>query len=332
MAHQRESGIVSDEDAEDLERRVAALEQSVARIGSIGYARSSVVDASRGMPVAMKCPNCNTAIAPHLRTCPGCNSDVGFPNVRLALVDVELSTLDKRLRVQETLADARHIRAVLDNFGLAMLNSKAVMARSLAAVENLIKSDNALIVSYHKQIASGSRLPEINDWDSGRIAAESTILPNFYQEINFAALTLDGRGHPAFGPYFVLLKDEMIAHRSTVFEENPFSFCIRHKVFAGKSPPPGYRAVWEDRSKLAKAKLQPKLRNTTVKDEYPQILMQTGARTSDGDYIEVHIYGPIHRAAIDRVIGPRPRRGSDLAIWKSIERNLRAIGAQLEEA
>ena len=280
----------------------------------------------------MQCPKCSTAIAPHLRNCPGCYEDVGFPNFRLALLDAELSALDKRLTVQETLADARQMRAVLDNFGLAMLNSKVVMAKSLAAVENLIKSDNALMVSYHKQVASGSRLPEINEWDRGRIAAESTILPDFYPEINFAALTLDGRGHPAFGPYFVLLKDEMIAQRSTVFEENPFAFCVRHKVLAGKSPPPGYRAVWDDRSKLAKAKLQPKLKNSTDRNEYPQILMQTGAGTGDGDYIEVHIYGPIHRAAIDRVIGRRPKRGPDLAIWKNIERNLIAIGARLEEA
>src|SRR5688572_6891173 len=58
----------------------------------------------------------------------------------------------------------------------------------------LVKSKNALYVSFHSQVRSGARIPEDNDWDKGRSAAESTVHPNYYENINYTALSLDGFG------------------------------------------------------------------------------------------------------------------------------------------
>ena len=65
----------------------------------------------------------------------------------------------------------------------------------------------------------------------------------------------------------------MIAHRTTVFEENPFHFSRRHRLSLTQTIPPGYRAVWESRQEIAKAKLHTKLTSKTKVQEYGDILM-----------------------------------------------------------
>lgn len=238
--------------------------------------------------------------------------------------------LQERLQTAEVSTAARGCLAVLNDFGAAVLTSRAVLARSLGDVDSWVKSENRLYVSFHKQVRAGERLPQDNSWDRGRIAAESTILPNFYDEVNFAALSLDGRGVLAYGLYSVVLRESIVAHRSSVFEENPFMFCQRHRLIAGDSAPPGYRAVWPERDRLAKAKLSSRVTQTTMPSEYPELLLRQGTGTGDADFIEAHIYGPIHRNAIERVVGPRPKKGPDLVIWRSLSRVLTDIGATLE--
>lgn len=69
----------------------------------------------------------------------------------------------------------------------------------------------------------------------------------------------------------------------------------------------------------------------TTPDEFPGILVQRGTPPTGDDFIEAHIYGPLHRIAIEKVIGPRPRKGADLTIWRSVQKTLRDIGAAVEE-
>ena len=49
------------------------------------------------------------------------------------------------------------------------------------------------------------------------------------------------------------------------------------------------------------------------------------------DFIEVHIFGPIHHAAIEHVSGPEPKARSDKAIWNQVKRKLKALGADWDE-
>lgn len=250
--------------------------------------------------------------------------------MRLASSAGEQLALGQRLRAAEISATARGCLDALTNFGAAVLNSRVVLARSLGDVESWVKSENRLYVSFHKQVRAGARLPEENKWDQGRVAAEATILPNFYDDVSFAALSLDGRGVEAYGSYFVVLREPIVAHRTSVFEENPFVFCQRHRLVAGNAAPPGYRAVWTERDRLAKAKLGSKITGATVPTEYAAVLLTQGKGTGDADFIEAHVFGPIHRSAIEKVIGPRPKRGPDLVIWRSLDRALAQIGAALE--
>jgi hypothetical protein len=259
-----------------------------------------------------------------------CGADNGCPNVRAARNPREQAALQDRLKNAEVSATARTCLTVLNSFGTAVLTSHAVVARSLSIVHNIVKSDNELYPSFHKQVASGARLPEVNEWDQGRTAAESTILPNYHDQVSFAALSLDGKGLAAYGAYTMVLRDEMVALRASVFEENPFAFNRRHLIIAGQPIIPGYRAIWSERHILAKATLHHVLTLKTTPDKFAGILMTQGSGSGDPDFIEVHIFGAIHRRAIERVLGPRPKSGVDNILLKSVERALHQVDATLE--
>jgi hypothetical protein len=201
----------------------------------------------------------------------------------------------------------------------------------LGALDNLVKDENVLYVSFQRQRRGGTRIPASNKWDRGRTAVEATIHPNYEEEINYAALSLNEAGVLAWGAYQVLLKDKLIESRTTFLEENPFLLCERHTVVAGQAPPHGYRSTWNSRHKLAMAKLHDRLNDRTTRTDYPAILLRQGSSTGDADFIEAHIYGEMHRSIIEKVKGPRPKSGADRVLWRSIERALKALGVALEE-
>jgi hypothetical protein len=129
---------------------------------------------------SMLCPDpaCQKEVLPHVERCHVCGADVGFPNVRAADAPAEVAALDRRVTTTRTTASARGSLGELEEFGRAVAQSYAVLARSLGDLDAFVKSDNVLYVSFHSQVRAGSRTPEDNDWDMGRMAAESTVHPN----------------------------------------------------------------------------------------------------------------------------------------------------------
>jgi hypothetical protein len=241
----------------------------------------------------MTCQACGAPILPHEDRCHVCGADVGFPNIRAAELPTEQAALASRVSSAQVSATARGILPVLEDFVHAVATmSRAVLARSLGQLDAFIKSENLLYVSFHNQVRAGSRIPEDDHWDRGRTAAESTVHPIYHEKINYAALSLDGFGVQWWGKYSILLKEVHIARRTSVFEENPFLFCERHRIIAGRPTPPGYRASWNHRGKLAMAKLVEKLSRTTRPEDYPAILLSQGTSKGNADFIECHIYGP----------------------------------------
>jgi hypothetical protein len=150
----------------------------------------------------MTCPDCGSPVLGHEERCHVCGRDVGFPNVRIAESAGEQAALNVRLNAARVSANARGSLAVLEDFGQAVETSRAVLARSLGDLDAFVKSDNSLYVSFHSQVRSGSRIPEDNDWDKGRTAAESTVHPLYHEEINYTALSLNGFGVLWLGAIF----------------------------------------------------------------------------------------------------------------------------------
>lgn len=235
-----------------------------------------------------------------------------------------------RLHDAEVSTTARHCKDVLDRFGAAVLGSRAVISRSLAIVQELVESDKRTYVGFHKQLAAGARVAEDNKFDRIRTQVESALFPNFHSEIIFGCLSLGGSRLTGYGEYAMVIKDKMIAHRATVFDENPITLSKKLKLSLTDPFPPGYRAVWSERDSLAKAKLHSDINSDTKDDDFPHILLNDRGGTADSDFIEVHIFGPLNQQSIERVIGPVPKTRDDRLIWQRLQRQLAKAGIEVE--
>jgi len=275
----------------------------------------------------MKCPNpdCGDQVPDHSRMCVVCGVDAGVPNVRAASLPAEVGALDARVLAAENNAELVGATDVLTNFRLALEESAAVVCRSISRVNELVSSDNHLFASFYKNVRSDITLPEDNEWDRIRQSADSLLFPHYFEDLMFAALTLDGSGVNGYGGICVTLKDSAIRERSSVFEENAILFIKRHRIVAGDALPLGYKATWTNRVALCVAKLTYKLTPATTSSKYQSILMGSTAR--DGDFIEVHIYGPLHRRAIKHVSATEPKRAADKVLLRSMTKKLLELGA-----
>lgn len=280
----------------------------------------------------MKCPNCAEIVPLHVRNCVSCQVDVGFPNVRAATTQDEFNALRKRLNDAKVSTRSRNCENVLTDFGNQVLNSKAVMCRSIGQVKQLIDDPNSMYASYYQQVGAQLRMPEDNSWDRGRPAVDSVLFPNYHKQICFAALSLDDRGLSTnYGNVAIVFKEPMIIHRATVFEENPFNFCKRHKVIAGTDPPFGYRTSWDKRHELAMSKLHGELSDSTQKAEYPAILLKNNGQPENDDFIEVHIFGSFNRSSIEMVTFEKPKKRADTILLRSMKIQLNKLGIAWDE-
>jgi hypothetical protein len=140
------------------------------------------------------------------------------------------------------------------------------------------------------------QLPENDRWNRLRGIADTILFGDLNkQQIRFAALSLDGLGLESYGDCSMTLRRDMIEHRATVFEENSVMFMKRHSINGVDdfTVPPGYRAVWHRRADLCLSKLSGSLDRASPTDQFARILLSTGAKPEDDDFVEVHIWGPI---------------------------------------
>jgi hypothetical protein len=201
------------------------------------------------------CRRCGYPVPSEQRECQSCGEDNGFPNVRLAEIPREIAALAQRVLDAEVSSDARNCRDVLERFGTAVQSSQAIIARSLAVIQDLIESDLRTYTSFQRQLAAGMRVAEDNEADRVRTQVEAALYPNFHTEIRFAFLSIGPAGLAAYGAYAMVLKNAMIEHRATVFEENLLTLGKRLRLLLTEPIPAGYRATWARRDSLAKAKL-----------------------------------------------------------------------------
>ncbi len=146
------------------------------------------------------------------------------------------------------------------------------------------------------------------------------MFPSYHEEIQFGALSLDGKGVLSYGACCLVIKSVAIARRTSVFWENAVDFCNRVCPEQNKPIPPGHRAPWPLRAKLAAAKGEPLLDRQTALSEFSRILL-------DGDrFVEVHIYGPFNRDSIERLLIPKPVKKDDRAMTSAIRDVIRKEG------
>jgi hypothetical protein len=274
----------------------------------------------------MECPLCHNDVRPNERHCPVCDADAGYPNVRAANQPAERAALDQRVLIAGEYCNRQG--AVLERFMAAVLQSRPVICRSLHQVLLLVSSDNELYSSFYGQRRAGSRRPEDSVVERERLVADNLLFPHYHEDIRFAALSLTNEGVRYYGDCSIVFNEFAIASRTTVFEQNSFEFCKEHKLGVDTPVPPGHRAVWGDRNKLAGAKLYQQLSSDSNQVTFRRLLISNG-ESAGADFVEVHIYGSLHRRSIARITVPEPNNAADEALTLELERRAREVDAEV---
>ena len=245
--------------------------------------------------------------------------------MRAAQADPERQALDRRFDAALTEASARGAEEVVRNFEAAARASRAVIVRPLRDVDRIVSSDRELFATFYGLTEGGVRLPFGDKWDHLRQKADATLFPLYQKKIRFAALSLDGVGLAEFGDCSLVLREDMIAHRATVFEENSASFLER----LGYHPPEGCRAIWSERSKLCTAKNAGDLRPGMPDSEFPAVLLRQKSGKKESRFVEVHIYESMSIRAVEKAV-LTGKRAPGKRFVRSLRDRLTKFGADLE--
>lgn len=252
---------------------------------------------------------CGTPVPPHVDRCVGCGVDVGYPNVRAALVHEEVSALEARYAAAILDAEQRNVGRVVKRFEERLASSAAVICRSWSIAARMLTDDHRMIPRFYDEIEAEQRIPEDNEFDRGRQSVDAALFPLFFSKIQCAALSLNTGGAFGYGDCAIVLRESSIAARSSVFEENSLLFCRNKNVITGAAVPAGYRASWSTRAKLGIAKLAGRVSDQTDDTAMDGLVLGGTERTAE--VIEVHVFGPIHRRSVAHVTGRKPRNDVD---------------------
>jgi hypothetical protein len=124
--------------------------------------------------------------------------------------------------------------------------------------------------------------------------------------IRYGALCSRLTGLHSYGEFCIVLNSNELQEYTSVFEENPFVFLKKHPYTPKQEPciPYGYRATWENRSKLAVAKLGERITADTQPSDFPSLLTHCSEDKMQDDFIEVHICKKINCDDIVEVRAP----------------------------
>jgi len=252
---------------------------------------------------------------------------VGYPNVDAARTTRERDALDKNFDSAVSDCKSRGCEAQMMAFECAVRdNSKAVISKPLYEVVRLASSEKQLAVPYSRQIQGGLRLPDGDDWDVFRRVAGVALFCGYEDQIHFGLLSLDERGSSYYGDMHLVLRTERISDRASTFVENSGAYVTRLQVTELTRLPPGLRADWAARGKLAAAKIYRQIDQHTKPNDHARLLMQPGATGWDDDFIEVHIYGTISIGTVEKVVCERARTR---AVSNRQQRQGAALSAEL---
>ncbi len=244
-----------------------------------------------------KCRDCDEGVQINEIFCPHCWRFDDFPNVKLARA--------KRQALFDRESDARNDafarRAVSELIWLEQLSDQAVVVvgMGVGVLWSMLKDRRMLYLNYERAMNAQYRRPASPENSAQRAMGASAVGgPEISTHAIYAAVSSNGFGPVSYGPIGVTLKLPMIAHRVSLLEENSYSF--RQKYLDNE--PPGYRAVWQDRTLLTVAKLARLLYpGATETDLRRMILASNGSRPTDV-FMEAHIYGTFTHRAFARVV------------------------------
>jgi hypothetical protein len=149
--------------------------------------------------------------------------------------------------------------------------------------------------------------------------------------VNFASLSLNRRGPQSYGECHFTFSERAVSHRTTVFEENTLVFCRKHRIVVGDPPPNGHISTWEDRTRLAVAKLGSQLTDATTSADFANILVVQTGKTDSDEFLECHIYGRLSISNLESCWIAKPKSKEDKVLAARAKRKLRDAGVTMED-
>jgi hypothetical protein len=180
-------------------------------------------------------------------------------------------------------------------------------------------------------LTAGTHVIRGPKWATIRIPAESALYgEQNRQELHFAALSPDDEGLSNYGDCSITLREKLISHRTTVFNENMLEFFGRHgnRYFKTGRLPAGNLTVWNDRGKLAAAKHGAELKEKSGESDFFSVLLTSGSDTSDDRFIELHIIGGVTVRTFEKVVLTSRPKGTAPAILKGLRHDLKKHGVE----
>jgi len=253
-----------------------------------------------------RCEYCKNTVPLTEDLCPHCARPASPPNVRAAKNPSERAALNERYLSAIDDARSRGCEKVVHLFELAVAQSKVVISLDVLSF---------FIFLLDKSFDFRSRF--VGDIQTGRADARGKsgklpnsvdfkiLFPGYSGNLRFGILSLNGAGLSTLGKVSLVLREDLIAYRASVFEDNSLLFVEQRKLKIGDKVPPGFRATWNERAKLCVSKLAHELTSETQPSEFPNILLRQGKAVKNASFIEVHIWGAISHGTIERVTMPR---------------------------
>ena len=235
--------------------------------------------------------------------CPTCHTQRMAPNVVLASRQEEQDALVTR--VEQLLAGQSpdFVGSVL-KFGEAVRRSVAVVNVSVRYAIDFLESATLLYATYAKLVESGARRPAPGGDDAKRRSVESLLFGSYGEEMRYAALSIGGQGLVSYGPVTMVLRELAVAQRASLLEKNSYEFVEDHKLRPGLPLPTGHRCPWSTRHHLAMAKCGSKIDDRTTDAQHRALLLRQGSGRATDEFIEVYIFGPFGRGAVERLVLP----------------------------
>ncbi|MBC8290569.1 MAG: hypothetical protein H8E37_09650 [Planctomycetes bacterium] len=272
-----------------------------------------------------QCADCPHSFPVSLEECPHCGAKA-FPNVNASRLPREISSLGYRYDRVVADADARGASDRLQRFEEIVNEADAVMAVDFSVLRKLAESDSVVAATFYDRgeidLSKGSHATAGDEWNAIRPAAETALFfDKPKRRIHFAALSPDSKGLTSYGNCSVTFRRELIQDRTSALIKNMLVF-FKEKCedyWRTERIPAGFRAVWDDRSRLAVTKCGMLVESTSDDDQLRSFLLTRGATSADDDFIELHIYGYISVRTMSKVVLTRPLRGVSKNILRAFE-------------
>lgn len=272
------------------------------------------------------CGECGVEFPEDRTSCPHCGRPQLFPNVVRAQRLEERQELDRRYQAGMDQAERRGCRAKVVEFEDACDRSAAVLCGRVQKLLAIANREQDLFAGFYDTLdlrfTDGKKVNE-PDWNMTRPIAEIALLGSekHHKRLHYAALTLTDEGLRHYGECHILLREEMVAHRTSAFEENSGVYVDRfgHKIAAGR------RSDWPGRGKLCVAKIASRISDSTAVADFPALLLKAAHSPLDDEFVELHVFGELTFHSFRKIrwhLDPgkaggnpkRPRAGKTLSV------------------